>query len=173
MLTQSITANGRSLIVASAGNRSSDRPFYPAAFDGVLAVGSLDLNADRDGSAWTSPTRAGPRSEFSNYGPWVDAWAGGEKLVTHHVADLAFYAGGPVLEGVAEVSGTSFAAPAVAALLAEGVALTGRSADWVWTHLLRPTGTRCPASGGGVAVALTSMRAPFFLPGFPVRRSPC
>jgi hypothetical protein len=77
------------------------------------------------------------------------------------------------MDGVAEVSGTSFAAPAVAALLAEGVALTGRSAEWVWTHLLRPTGTRCPASGGGVAVALTSMRAPFFLPGFFTRRSPC
>ena len=92
---------------------------------------------------------------------------------TNHVAALAFYEGGPILDGVAEVSGTSFAAPAVAALLAEGVALTGRSADWVWRHLLRPTGTPCPASGGGVAVALTSMRAPFLLPGFPVRRSPC
>ncbi len=173
MVTTAITSAGRSLIVASAGNRSSDRPFYPAAFDGVLAVGSLDLNADRDGSAWTSPTRAGPRSEFSNYGSWVDAWAGGERLVTHHIADLAFYDGGPVLEGVAEVSGTSFAAPMVAALLAEGVALTGRPAEWVWRRLLRPTGTPCPASGGGVAVALTSMRAPFVVPGIRLRHSPC
>jgi subtilisin family serine protease len=173
MITEGIIAAGRSLIVASAGNRSSNRPFYPAAFDGVLAVGSLDLTTDRDANAWTSPTRAGPRSEFSNYGSWVDAWAGGERLVTHHVSNLAFYDGGPMLEGEAEVSGTSFAAPMVAALLAEGVALTGRPADWVWRNLLRPTGTRCPASGGGVAVALVSMRAPFFLPGLPLRRSPC
>jgi hypothetical protein len=173
MVTSSIVASGRSLIVASAGNRSSDRPFYPAAFDGVLAVGSLDLTTDRDGSAWTSPTRAGPRSEFSNYGSWVDAWAGGEQLVTHHLAALTFYEGGPSLQGVAEVAGTSFAAPMVAALLAEGVALTGRPADWVWRHLLRPTGMPCPASGGGVAVALTSMRAPFFVPPLHARRSPC
>ena len=172
-VTAGIVASGRSLIVASAGNRGEDRPFYPAAFDGVVAVGSLDLTGDRDGSAWTSPTRAGPRSAFSNYGPWVDAWAGGERLVTNHIAGLSFYDGGPMLDGVAEVSGTSYAAPAVAALIAEGVSRTGRPAGWVWRHLLRPSGTRCPASGGGVAVALTALDEPFSEQAEHVRRSPC
>lgn len=160
-LIADVVRDGRSLVVAAAGNRSTDRPFYPAAFDGVVAVGSLDLTADDDGNAWTSETRAGPRSAFSNYGRWVDAWAGGEHLVTSHVTGLAFYPGGPRLEGVAEVSGTSYAAPAVAALVAEGVARTGRPAPWVWRRLLQPSGTPCAASGGGVAVALTSMDSSF------------
>ena len=54
------------VVVAAAGNSYGDRPFYPAAFKRVIAVGGLD----------------GPqeRACFSNYGSWVDAWAPGVDL---------------------------------------------------------------------------------------------
>jgi hypothetical protein len=54
------------VVVAAAGNGYGDRPFYPAAFKRVIAVGGLD----------------GPeeRACFSNYGSWVDAWAPGVGL---------------------------------------------------------------------------------------------
>jgi hypothetical protein len=49
------------VVVAAAGNGYGDRPFYPAAFKRVIAVGGLD----------------GPeqRACFSNRGSWVDACA--------------------------------------------------------------------------------------------------
>ncbi len=69
-------------IVASAGNQNSSRETYPAAFDSVLAVGALDTTVDADGSPWSSPTRTGPKADFSNYGDWVDVWASGVALPT-------------------------------------------------------------------------------------------
>jgi subtilisin family serine protease len=52
------------VIVAAAGNNGSTTPFYPAAFEGVVAVGAAD------------PVDA--RYDFSDYGrDWVDVAAGG------------------------------------------------------------------------------------------------
>ena len=70
------------LIVASAGNDSTDVPCYPAGMrfdapgtplDGdkppvVLSVGALDPD--------------GRRAPFSNYGPWVKSWAAGAALIS-------------------------------------------------------------------------------------------
>ena len=64
------------LVVASAGNRGSTRPHYPAAFDTVLSVGALDATVDGDGDPWTAPGRTAPIAAFSNRGDWVDAWTG-------------------------------------------------------------------------------------------------
>ena len=58
------------LIVASAGNDYAENPgqrYYPAAYDTVLAVGSLKA----DGTAV---------SDFSQRGPWVDVFAVGEDV---------------------------------------------------------------------------------------------
>jgi hypothetical protein len=124
-------------------------------------VGSLDTDTgDTDGNPFTSPTREGPRSTFSNHGSWVDAWVGGEAFVTHHLKGYAFEKGLVPLDGRALVSGTSFAAPHLAALIAGEMKRTGRTAQDVWDHVLSPAGIACPISGGGIAVALTSLHAP-------------
>jgi subtilisin family serine protease len=51
------------VVVAAAGNERSSTPQYPAAYDGVIAVGATD---DRD-RIWSG----------SSYGPWVDLAAPG------------------------------------------------------------------------------------------------
>jgi hypothetical protein len=51
------------IVVASAGNEPHNRPVYPAAYPGVLAVGALDP----DGTRWAK----------SNYGDFVDLTAPG------------------------------------------------------------------------------------------------
>jgi hypothetical protein len=152
-------------IVASAGNQDSSRPTYPAAFESVLGVGALDTTIDTDGSPWTSPTRTGPKADFSNHGDWVDAWTSGVALPTVHVTGVAFEQGLPILDGKAEVDGTSFAAPIVASMIAEQMSITGLDARDAW-GLIAGTGAaplpECGAPQGtpaptGVAVALASM----------------
>ena len=54
---------------ASAGNKSRDKEQYPACYPGVIAVGSV--NSD------------GHRSDFSNYGDWVDIWVPGGYYIDH------------------------------------------------------------------------------------------
>ena len=102
------------VVVASAGNDATCEPQYPAAFDGVIAVGAL------------GPFGPAP---FTNFGGWVDACAPGTDLVsTFFHFDGAF----PSIntsdldkfEGWATWSGTSFAAPIVAAAVAREIVMT-------------------------------------------------
>ncbi|MFE7136678.1 S8 family serine peptidase [Streptomyces sp. NPDC057644] len=79
------------VVVAAAGNEGTTGvPMYPAAYDGVLAVGAVDA--------------AGEPMEQSNRGDWVDIAAYGED-------EIVPAAGG---SGYQQVSGTSFATPQVA-----------------------------------------------------------
>lgn len=114
----------KALIVAAAGNDSKPHPFFPAGFAGepefadvVVSVGALGRPAEEVGVHSAA-------ASFSNYGPWVTAWAPGEKIVSEYPDDLKFAyvdAGGtrsgsaPFADGLAYWSGTSFAAPFVAA----------------------------------------------------------
>ena len=79
-------------VVAAAGNDGTDTMYYPAALDHVISVASIDDNSIL--------------SDFSNYGDTIDLVAPGDLIYT---TDLS--------NGYAQVSGTSFAAPHVAAVL--------------------------------------------------------
>jgi hypothetical protein len=154
------------VVVASAGNVASDRPHYPAAFDTVIGVGALDGTLDGDGQPWTIPARTGAAAAFSNHGDWVDAWVPGVGLPTTHVTGVSFEDGGRIIDGMAAVDGTSFAAPALAAMIAELVSTTALDARGAWAELERggtaplpPCGDGGSWSSGGVAVALSSMTA--------------
>lgn len=99
-------------VVAAAGNCGSSAPFYPAAFPGVIGVAALDPN----GQLW----------ENSNHGRWVRACARGVKLRALFVRGAenpAYDADGSAERferevNVASWTGTSFAAPVVAAQIA-------------------------------------------------------
>ena len=115
------------LVVAAAGNFSTDRPFYPAAFAAappaagppVISVGAWNPN--------------GSKALFSDDGAWVTGWALGAALVSTYpnfqgatqpemgqeggrrqTLDTDDYSG-----GFAVWSGTSFAGPLLAAEVAE------------------------------------------------------
>jgi len=56
------------ILVAAAGNNGTQGALYPAAYDPVIAVGSVDPNLQP--------------SSFSNYGPLIDIWAPGRDILT-------------------------------------------------------------------------------------------
>jgi subtilisin family serine protease len=99
-----------SVVVAAAGNNSSDRLMWPAALKSVIGVAALDAS----GKA---------RAPFSNYGWWVDCCAPAVDVLSSFVEFRE--AGGPgpnrppqSFAGWATWSGTSFAAPKVAGEIA-------------------------------------------------------
>lgn len=160
MVSEAIEQHDRALFVASAGNRSTSRRYYPAAFghDTVIAVGALDVGSLPGATPWTSPSRSGKRAWFSNHGYWVDAYAAGVRLATRHLRGVRFFPNGPELQGRAVNAGTSFTAPYVTALIAERMAATGQRAEDAWADIAA-SGNPCAGLGGGVAVTLTSLTA--------------
>lgn len=109
------------VVVAAAGNDALQRRFYPAARPdviGVAAMGSTDH-----------------RAAFSNFGPWVDACADGERLLSMFaegtVQSDADGSGQPDVFATpyAYWSGTSFAAPQVAAAIAARMTQHGETAQ--------------------------------------------
>jgi subtilisin family serine protease len=99
-------------IVAAAGNCASGDRFYPAAFEGVIGVAALEA----DGRLW----------EHSNYGTWVRACARGvglRGLFVKGKENPVYDPDGRADEWTGKInfatwSGTSFAAPLVAAQIA-------------------------------------------------------
>lgn len=137
------------VIVAAAGNENTSRPSWPAAFKGVVAVGAVDANGDK--------------ACFSNYGSWVDACAEGVDVVSTFVHSPYPAAPHPATDGCPEVlpepggfegfarwSGTSFAAPRVAAAIANDLARLKSRAHAVFSLL---QGEAHPRRGLGVRVA--------------------
>jgi hypothetical protein len=82
------------VIIASAGNDNTSKPFYPAAFDEVLGICS---------SSRYRKTKAA----YSNFGPWVSLCAPG----LHYVSRPLQHGG--------VASGTSFASPMVSGVLGQ------------------------------------------------------
>jgi hypothetical protein len=114
---------GGAVAVGSAGNDNSCRPYFPAALPDVVGVGGLAA----DGRAW-----------FSNFGPWVDACAPATDVVSTFFVDYTEELDGAALrhfDGWARWSGTSFAAPKVAALIAQDRYLHGGTPKAAWQRL--------------------------------------
>jgi thermitase len=100
-------------VVAAAGNEgSAGRPYWPAAFAGTSLpfADQVVSVAAHDGSQLCP---------WSNTGPWVDLAAPGSDIVSTYVTHANF----PT--GFARWSGTSFAAPFVAAAIAGEHPATG------------------------------------------------
>lgn len=83
--------NRGAFLCAGVGNSNDDQPLYPAAYDNVMAVGSISS----DGGRWSS----------SNYGDWVQIFAPG---------GVSTSKGG----GYTNVIHTSFTGPQIAGLAA-------------------------------------------------------
>jgi thermitase len=95
------------VVVAAAGNEGTvDEPYWPAAFAGTDLpwAGQVLAVAAHDGSSVC---------DWSNTGAWVSLAAPGSDITSTYVTQ------GEFTSGVARWSGTSFAAPRVAAAIAE------------------------------------------------------
>jgi hypothetical protein len=118
------------VVVASAGNDGVCRPAYPAAFDGVVSVAALGP----DGPA-----------PFSNWGSWVRACAPGVDVAsTFYIGNCAEkekYGVDPdTYTGWALWSGTSFAAPVVAGVLARTMRSEGLTGPGAVEAVIDQTG---------------------------------
>ena len=98
------------VVVAAAGNGDTNKPKYPAAYPGVIAV--------------TATNQQDRRASFSNHGSWVDVAAPG-------VVVLSTFPG-----GYRSLNGTSVAAPHVSAL-AGLLAAQGRGPQAIKDHIFR------------------------------------
>ncbi len=117
------------LIVCPAGNEGDERKNWPASFAWVVSVGALDKEGRQ-------------RADWSNFGRSVDVYAPGDLLVNAFATgkyrptwngqqnpEIAF-------DGMATWSGTSFAAPLVAGLVAARMSTTMQSSRRAWESLL-------------------------------------
>lgn len=101
-LIQSLQANNV-LVVAAAGNDDTDTASYPAAYESVVAVCATSTRTARGTYA---------KSEFSNFGEWVDICAPGRDIYSTVPGKIGDGSG-----NTDEKSGTSQATPFVAGAL--------------------------------------------------------
>ncbi len=108
-------------VIASAGNENCDGKDYPGAFNHVISVASVN--------------RDGTRSEFSNYGSWVDLAAPGSHIMST-IPD----------NGYDLMSGTSMAAPVVSGVAALYMSKFGNPGPAAMEKILKAS-TNKAASG--------------------------
>ena len=130
------------LLVCAAGNDAGTGPFEPASQGWPVAVGALDVDGSQAG--------------YSNYGPWVDVWARGSDVINAYPRGKYKYMEPPMsgesdanfTSGLASWSGTSFATPLVAGLIAARMSAYGENARQAWAHLSTVAASRAAANGG-------------------------
>ncbi len=130
------------VLVTAAGNESSAQPFWPAALRWVTGVGALD--AARTGLA-----------SFSNFGVNADVYAPGTDIVNAYACGQYECFQPPDqgqvrhFHGLAKWSGTSFATPVVAGLVAARMAKQGETAPAALAALLKIADTAHVMPGVG------------------------
>lgn len=120
------------VLVAAAGNEAANRVSYPAAYDGVIAVASVDAT--------------GKHLYFSNRGKSVDVAAPGFAVV-------AAWPGGKNVEVTGTSASTALVSGALAALLSHEPNLSGKQAAELLVQFADASGLPGAAEeiGGGVA----------------------
>ncbi|MCW2831823.1 MAG: hypothetical protein JWP31_2515 [Aeromicrobium sp.] len=127
----------RVVVVAAAGNSGcglfgSPRT-YPAAYDGVIGVAAI--------------TRAGAVASYSNCGSYVDVAAPGSEIVSTTISRPDRGLGCPTGLRYCTLSGTSMAAPHVAAAAAILISRVGRLSPSTVTSIIESTADDVGASG--------------------------
>ena len=118
-------AIGKGLVVVAAmGNDGSSNPSFPAAYDGVVAVGAVD--------------RADKRASFSQTGPHIALVAPGVQILSTYLAG-----------GTATLSGTSMATPHVAGVAALIKAVKPSATGAEIADILRSTARPLSDTAGG------------------------
>lgn len=112
-------------LVAAAGNKGDDDPYYPAALPDVIAVGSVDAT--------------NRRSRFSSYGDHLCVCAPGEQIYGLNRRDYGLN------------TGTSFAAPFVSGIAALMISRARRAGIDIDGNLVRQllVASARPLGGGG------------------------
>jgi serine protease len=100
-----VTAKGI-IVIAAAGNESTDQPFYPAAYDKVISVSAINRDLEQ--------------ARYSNFGPTIDVAApGGDSSVDRGIlSTLGDDRSEPTTFTYGSLQGTSMAAPHVAGVAA-------------------------------------------------------
>ena len=138
------------VVVAAAGNDGVDKTQYPAQYNGVIAVGAVDV----DGRS---------KSSYSNFGSWIDVMAPGLIYSTANGQNTLYNYS----------TGTSMACPLVAGLcgliLCENPALTPAEVETILknsaTNIDANNTTRCASAdcagklGSGTVNALRALQA--------------
>lgn len=163
-------------VVESAGNRNADACAWAydgqSASDGVMVVGALEPTGQPvvplDGLAGFRNGDAAATEPGSNYGPCVEAWAPGNRIVSTWAANPQL--GATVYSAQGPLSGTSMAAPMVAGLAASLVERYGLTTPAQVEQFVRlfsvdlgardPAGlpVRMPTQAGAVGSAQTTMQ---------------